>query len=156
MGTYKSQSVLVTLDQAAVEALNGLDGGLRSLGDLDLDVGGGENLGALLQHRQRSVSTSRMTLKRVKDGRKQATHIAEQLDAVPDAVHAASLKELLHSDGLRRVDKTSVDPVLQAVEVEGGHLLVEAVAREGGRSESESVSLLLPGSWGRSSGGIKR
>lgn len=66
---------------------------------------------------------------------KRASHIAEQFDAVPDAVYAASLEQLLHGDGLRRVDETSVDPVLQAVEVEWGHLLVEAVAREGSEAK---------------------
>lgn len=43
---------------------------------------------------------------------RETTHVSEQLDAFFDTVNATSLKQLLHGDGLGRIDQTEVDPML--------------------------------------------
>lgn len=45
--TYEGQTVLVALDERTVEALDGLDSGLRGLGDFDLHVGSDKVVGSL-------------------------------------------------------------------------------------------------------------
>lgn len=77
-------------------------------------------------------------------------HIAEQFDAVLDAVYASGFEELLHGDGLGRINQPPVDPVLQAVEVEWGHLLVEAARR----SSLERSALALEGAAGEGKRGF--
>ena len=81
----------------AAEGLDGGNGGLRGTGDDDVD-GGCEGGGAA----------------------------GEQFDAVFDAVHGARGGEFAEGDGLGGVDPTLVDPVLDSVEVYGGHVEGEA------------------------------
>jgi hypothetical protein len=56
------------------------------------------------------------------------TYAGQELDAVPlDAVDAARLVQLLHGDGFRGIQAALVNPRLDAVEVDGRHLDLEAV-----------------------------
>ena len=79
-----------------------------------MDVGGRESVGAL-----RSPVLARLV---VAEG-SEKTHVAKQLDTVLDSVHAARLEELLQRDGLAWVNQASVDPVLQAIQIQRRHLL---------------------------------
>lgn len=54
--------------------------------------------------------------------------VGEQLDTVFDAMEGAGGAELFEGDGLGGVEAALVDPGLDAVEVDGGH--VEGVAKE--------------------------
>ena len=77
----------------AAEGLDSGNGGLRGTGDNNID-GGCEGGGAA----------------------------GEQFDAVFDAVHGARGGEFAEGDGLGGVDSSLVDPVLDSVEVYGGHV----------------------------------
>ncbi len=57
-----------------------------------------------------------------------STHPREQLDAVPlHAMQTPALGELLHGDGLARVQSPLVDPALYPIEVDRAHLDLERV-----------------------------
>lgn len=83
---------VVSRGDGAAERFDRSDGARRGAGDDDVD-GCGEELGAA----------------------------GEELDAVFDAVDGAAAGQFFEGDGVAGVDAFLVDPVLDFVEVDGGH-----------------------------------
>lgn len=64
----------------------------------------------------------------------------EDLDAVFGLVDAAGVRQFADGDRARRVDAALVDPFLDALEVDGGHIEGEAVGRRIVRHVRSSIN----------------